>query len=137
MVKTIPINLKALAWVLSEALDISEGRILDLQAGDAQEEIADLSDLVSILEAGGHATASQLRGQLDAMRASIGEPSPSVFEAIAIENGWRHGGDNGGFWYDGKEFDSWKAAASADVAATYATAKEVCANEGYSVDGWQ
>jgi hypothetical protein len=44
--------------------------------------------------------------------------------------GWNHGGDNGGFWYDARQFDSWKAAASAEDAACYATAADVCRSEG-------
>ncbi len=48
----------------------------------------------------------------------------------AHKAGWRQGGDNGGFWYDGNLFESWKAAASADDAATYGTAREVCEGEG-------
>ena len=54
------------------------------------------------------------------------EPEPFIKAYLA---GWRRGGDNGGFWYDGKLFESWKAAASADEAATYGSAREVCENE--------
>jgi len=57
------------------------------------------------------------------------------FERAATAAGWRHGGDNGGFWFDGNEFESWKAAASADDAATYGSAREVCEREGIEVEG--
>lgn len=52
------------------------------------------------------------------------------YETVARAAGWEHGGDNSGFWYDGNEFESWKAAASADDAATYATAEEICRADG-------
>lgn len=58
-----------------------------------------------------------------------------VMHSAALAGGWRHGGDNGGFWYDGNEFESWKAAASADDAATYETAEAVCRAEGLLEDG--
>lgn len=60
-------------------------------------------------------------------------PRRDVYADAAIKAGWQHGGDNGGFWYDGNEFESWKAAASADYAATYATARELCESEGIEV----
>ncbi|MGY4224361.1 hypothetical protein ACVMIH_001722 [Bradyrhizobium sp. USDA 4503] len=51
------------------------------------------------------------------------------YENAVIAAGWKHGGDFGGFWFDGNRFESWKAAASADDGATYETAREVCDGE--------
>jgi hypothetical protein len=51
----------------------------------------------------------------------------------AYSAGFRHGGDNGGFWYDSHVFDSWKEAASwaeKYESTLYATAREVCEGEG-------
>lgn len=48
------------------------------------------------------------------------------YEQAALDAGWSHGGDFDGFWFNQEEFGSWKAAASSDDAATYATAKQVC-----------
>ncbi len=62
---------------------------------------------------------------------SLRSPDPYVEAALAA--GFRHGGDFSGFWYDAQHFDSWKAAASCDDAATYATAREVCESEGIEV----
>lgn len=59
--------------------------------------------------------------------ASIRVVTEDDYENAAIAAGWQHGGDNGGFWYDGNRFESWKAAASADEdCPTYATAREAC-----------
>lgn len=52
--------------------------------------------------------------------------SQDDYESAARDEGWERGGDNGGFIYNGKEFDSWKAAASADDAETYQEWREVC-----------
>lgn len=58
--------------------------------------------------------------------------SQDDYESPAREAGWEHGGDFGGFIYNGIEFGSWKAAASADNAETYETWQEVC--EAHSID---
>lgn len=50
-------------------------------------------------------------------------------ERAARAKGWTHGGDCGGFIYDSNEFESWKAAASADEAATYETWVECCRDQ--------
>jgi hypothetical protein len=61
------------------------------------------------------------------------DDADKAYHFAAHKAGWRHGGDCGGFWYDGNEFESWKAAASSDDGPTYATAREVCESEGIEV----
>jgi hypothetical protein len=52
------------------------------------------------------------------------------YEEAAIQAGWAYGGDFDGCWYNKAEFGSWKAAATAEDAVTYASAEDVCAHEG-------
>lgn len=51
------------------------------------------------------------------------------YEEAAIQEGWKHGGDGDGFWYNSKEFESWKVALSDDGATTYEDAEELCRAE--------
>lgn len=55
-------------------------------------------------------------------------PPASACEAAARARGWEHGGDNGGFIYDGTTYGSWKEAVSGD-GPTYATWEECCDEE--------
>jgi hypothetical protein len=68
------------------------------------------------------------RDEFEPMTCDKDEPAEHF---RAYNAGWRQGGDNGGFWYDGKVFESWKAAASwsGEDSTTYGTAREVCEGE--------
>lgn len=48
------------------------------------------------------------------------------YESAAYDAGWRRGGDNGGFIYDGLRFESWKEAAASEDSPTYTTWQECC-----------
>lgn len=61
-----------------------------------------------------------------------GSRAPDILaaEAAARAAGWEHGGDFDGFWFNVREYGSWKAAVSADDTTTYANALECCHLEG-------
>lgn len=107
-----------------------DGHTLQQAASDlvAREVLCCMSSMVSTLCSGEVASGrdlSNLCEQAQDLCAPVLD-----YEEAASEAGWEHGGDNGGFWFNGREFDSWKAAASSDDAATYAMPEEVCDFEG-------
>lgn len=115
---------------MSDSFRTHDGRTLQQAASDlvAREVLCCMSSMVSTLCSGEVASGRDLSGlceQAADLRALVLD-----YEGAAREAGWEHGGDNGGFWFNGREFDSWKAAASSDDAATYATPGEVCDFEG-------
>lgn len=81
---------------------------------------------------GEHQAATEIDVALQDDETALDIPT-AAYERAAAAHGWDHGGDCGGFWYNAREFESWKAAASSDDCATYATAKEVCESEGLFV----
>jgi hypothetical protein len=96
---------------------------------DYDTEGSDRAELSEVLQDDGtYSDACIGSGMIGLMTVKI--PTDADYERAVLAAGWRHGGDNSGFWYDGNEFESWKAAASADEAATYGTPKEVSDAEG-------
>lgn len=59
------------------------------------------------------------------------------WEEAATQAGWKHGGDNQGFWYDGGAYESWKAALSDSDSVTYMTADELCRCEDIEPYEWE
>jgi hypothetical protein len=114
------LNMMAAAPVGFAALARAESFISGFEGDEMQEGIADL--------------LKEIRGALEAAGERAAPVETDPYEIAARAAGWDHGGDFDGFWFDGKEFGSWKEAASADEAATYATAQEVCEAEGITVD---
>lgn len=121
---------------MSDAFRTHDGRTLEQAASDlvAREVLCCMSSMVSTLASGAGYIDTDRRNGADLY--GLAEQAQDLaapvldYEEAASEAGWEHGGDNGGFWFNGREFDSWKAAASSDDAATYATPGEVCDFEG-------
>lgn len=64
------------------------------------------------------------------LQRALADVDASDAETLCRAAGWRHGGDFEGFIYDGKQFGTWKEAASADDATTYATWGDVVDDVG-------
>lgn len=88
-----------------------------------------VSSLVSTLAAGAnHNNDDMPTPDLDSLAEQAYDLAAPVedWREAARQEGFDHGGDNGGFWFNKAEFGTWKAAASSDDASTYDSAQEAC-----------